>query len=140
MAIALAHGGAILFPEPLMKIRLHRNVLMWPLGLCALLAIGCVSLDPSADINEATGLVEQRSGWRPDWNAPWSSSIEAWKGEAPLSVDQAVTIALRNNRPIRAALERIASARADLVQSGLLPNPVLSATFGPAIDGEGAIT
>ena len=113
---------------------------MWPLGLGALLAIGCVSLDPSADIDEAMGLVEQRSGWRPDWNAPWSNSIDAWEGEAPLSVDQAVTIALRNNRSIRAALEGIASARADLVQSGLLPNPVLSATFGPAINGDGGAT
>ena len=47
-----------------------------------------------------------------------------------MGVDQEVTIALQNNRPIRAALEGIASARADLVQSGRLPNPVLSATFG----------
>ncbi|MEE8156396.1 MAG: TolC family protein [Phycisphaerales bacterium] len=123
-----------------MKIRRQRNVLMWPLGVGALLVIGCVSLDPSADINEAMGLVEQRSGWRPDWNAPWSSSIDGWQGEAPLSVDQAVTIALRNNRSIRAALEGIATARADLVQSGLLPNPVLSATFGSAINGEGGAT
>ncbi len=123
-----------------MKIRPHRNVLMWPLGLGALFAIGCVSLDPSADIDEAMGLVEQRSGWRPDWNAPWSSSIDAWEGETALSVDQAVTIALRNNRPIRAALEGIASARADLVQSGLLPNPVLSATFGSGINGASGAT
>ena len=123
-----------------MKIRPQRNILMWPLGLGALLAIGCVSLDPSADFDEAMSLVEQRSGWRPEWNAPWSSSIDAWEGEVSLSVDQAVTIALRNNRPIRAALEGIASARADLVQSGLLPNPVLSATFGSAINGEGGAT
>ena len=101
---------------------------------------GCVSLDPSADFDDAMSLVEQRSGWRPEWNAPWSSSNDAWKGEAPLGVNQAVTIALRNNRPIRAALEGIASARADLVQSGLLPNPVLSATFGSAINGDGGAT
>lgn len=123
-----------------MKIRPQRNVLMCTLGLGALLAIGCVSLDPSADFDEAMSLVEQRSGWRPEWNAPWSSSIDEWEGEAPLDVDQAVTIALRNNRSIRAALEGIASARADLVQSGLLPNPVLSATFGSAINGEGGAT
>ena len=123
-----------------MKIIPNRNVLMWLLGLAWLLAIGCVSLDPSADFDEAMGLVEQRSGWRPDWNAPWSNSIEAWDGETPISVDQAVTIALTNNRPIRIAVEGIASARADLVQSGLLPNPVLSATFGPALNGDGGAT
>ena len=62
------------------------------------LLAGCVSLDPTADYDEAMGLVEQRSGWRPDWNAPWSDSVLAWDGESALSVDQAVTIALQNNR------------------------------------------
>ncbi len=110
-----------------------------PMGIVAatVLLAGCVSLDPTADYDEAMGLVEQRSGWRPDWNAPWSDSVLAWDGESALSVDQAVTIALQNNRELRAALEAIASARADLVQSGLLPNPVLSAAFQPAIGGEG---
>ncbi|MCZ6836471.1 MAG: TolC family protein [Planctomycetota bacterium] len=59
---------------------------------------------------------------------------------SPLTVDQAVTIALQNNRSMRATLEGIASARADLVQSGLLPNPVLSATFDTSIGGEGGST
>lgn len=98
---------------------------------------GCVSLDTTADFDEAMGLVEERSGWRPEWNAPWSDELATWDGTSPLSVDQAVTIALQNNRTMRATLEGIASARADLVQSGLLPNPVLSASFDTSIGGEG---
>ncbi len=104
-------------------------------GSAALLS-GCVSLDPTADYEEAMSLVEERSGWRPDWNAPWTGAVEAWDGTSPLSVDQAVTIALQNNRELRATLEGIASARADLVQSGLLPNPVLSVAYGPPILGD----
>ncbi len=45
-------------------------------------------------------------------------------------------MALRNNREIRSQVERIAASRADLVQAGLLPNPVLGLTlrfpFDPA--------
>ena len=99
--------------------------------------VGCASLDPTADYQEAASLVQERSGWQADWSVPWSDSASPWDGISSLSIDQAVTVALQNNRGLRAALENIASARADLVQSGLLPNPVLSATFGTAIGGEG---
>jgi len=111
-------------------------------SIVALLAIaGCVSLDPSADFNEATSLVEQRSGWRPTWNAPWADTVPPWDGQSPLTMEQAVTIALQTNREMRATLEAIATARADLVQSGLLPNPVLSVAFGIPVDGsDGGVT
>ena len=100
----------------------------------------CTSLDTAVDYEEAMTLVEARSGWRPTWNAPWGESVPSWDGQSSLTVDQAVTIALENNREMRATLEAIATARADLVQSGLLPNPVLSVAFGLAIDGSGGAT
>ncbi len=108
--------------------------LLAAIGLCP---AGCVSLDTTADFDEAMRLVEERSGWRPDWSTPWSDELATWDGTSPLTIDQAVTIALQSNRTMRATLEGIASARADLVQSGLLPNPVLSATFDTSIGGEG---
>jgi cobalt-zinc-cadmium efflux system outer membrane protein len=43
---------------------------------------------------------------------------------APLDDDAAVRIALLHNRRVRAAYERLGIARADLVQAGLLRNPV----------------
>ncbi len=99
------------------------------LFLLALLA-GCVSLDPAPDYDEASTLVAERSAWKPSWNAPWADDVSTWDGKSPLTLGQAVTIAFQNNRTLRAELESIASARADLVQSGLLPNPVLGASFG----------
>ena len=134
MASCVSRGPARVTERALARFR--RLSPMAPVVAAALLS-GCVSLDPTADFEQAMTFVEERSGWRPDWNAPWSADVAAWDGVSPLTADQAVTIALQNNRTIRAALEGIASARADLVQSGLLPNPVLSASFGPAIGGEG---
>jgi outer membrane protein, heavy metal efflux system len=101
---------------------------------------GCRSLDTTADYEQAMSLVEARSGWRPTWNAPWSEAVPPWDGLSPLTVDQAVTIALQNNRQMRATLEAIATARADLVQSGLLPNPVLSVAFGSPVKGASGTT
>ena len=100
----------------------------------------CTTLNTTADYEEAMTLVEARSGWRPIWNAPWAETVPSWDGQSPLTVDQAVTIALQNNRQMRATLEAIATARADLVQSGLLPNPVLGVAFGLPIDGSGGAT
>ena len=129
--------------EHMMHMSPHKHLLLWPpalVGFAALLS-GCVSVDPTADYEEAMSLVEQRSGWRPDWNTPWSGAVTIWDGTSPLSSHQVVTIALQNNRQLRATLEGIAAARADLVQSGLLPNPVLSAAYGPSIGGDpGAAT
>lgn len=107
------------------------------LVLC-LLSSSCASLDPKPDIDLATSLVHTHSGWRPQWNAPWSGgggADELWDGATPLTEDLAVTLALRHNRAIRADLERIAASRADLVQAGLLPNPVLSLAFGFPVGG-----
>ena len=55
---------------------------LWPMApvVAATLLSGCVSLDPTADFEQAMTLVQERSGWRPDWNAPWSADIAAWDG------------------------------------------------------------
>ena len=106
------------------------NFLCAPAAL-ALLAVagGCASLDPKPDIDRAATTVRERSGFAPAWDQPWTGPLEAWDGAGPLAVDQAVVTALRNNRAIRAEVEEIATGRADLVQAGLLPNPVLSLTL-----------
>lgn len=46
---------------------------------------------------------------------------------SPLTEDSAVKVAILNNREVRAALARLGVASAELVQAGLLSNPVLSA-------------
>jgi cobalt-zinc-cadmium efflux system outer membrane protein len=106
--------------------------------LCAPIVFlsACASLDPSPDIASSAAMIETRTGWRPEWNAPWSTGAEErWDGSTPLTEHTAVTLALRHNRQIRADLEQIAASRADLVQAGLLPNPMLSLAFGLPIAG-----
>jgi len=101
-------------------------------GTAALIAgglSGCVSLDPEGDINRAATTVQGRSGFAPAWDQPWADHFEAWDGVSPLSAEQAVVTALKNNREIRGQVEEIAVGRADLVQARLLPNPVLSLTL-----------
>jgi len=57
----------------------------------------------------------------------------------PLTQESAVRIALLNNRSVREIYERLGIARADLLQAGLLSNPVFTAdtkffTAGPEIE------
>ncbi len=106
-------------------------------GIAALLLLGgcAASLDPKPDIDRAASTVLDRSGYRAAWDEPWGDPDAVWDGETPLGVDQAVLLALRNNRAIRAEVEQIGAARADLVQAGLLPNPVLNLTLRFPIEG-----
>jgi cobalt-zinc-cadmium efflux system outer membrane protein len=90
---------------------------------------GCASLDPKPDIDRAASTVSERSGVTPMWTEPWDATFMTWDGRSPLKVEQALAMALRNNREIRSQVEQIAASRADLVQAGLLPNPVLDLTL-----------
>lgn len=90
---------------------------------------GCASLDPSADIRRASTTVEERSGVAAAWSEPWEATLTSWDGRTPLSDNSAVAMALRNNREIRSQVELIAASRADLVQAGLLPNPIVGLTL-----------
>lgn len=49
--------------------------------------------------------------------------------EAPLMIEQAVAVALLNNRDLRALLSRLEITRGDMVQAGLLDNPVFSVSL-----------
>lgn len=100
----------------------------------AALAGGCASLDPKHDIDRAASTVGERSGVTPTWTQPWEASLTSWDGREPLKVERALAMALRNNREIRSEVELIAASRADLVQAGLLPNPVLGLTLRFPVD------
>src|SRR3972149_6718413 len=58
-----------------------------------------------------------------------SSSYVACKDRL-LTIDEAVQIALLNNRSLQATYEELGIAQADLVQAGLLRNPTFGASFG----------
>lgn len=96
---------------------------------------GCASLDPTADVDRVTTNIRDRSGYEAAWHTPWSEKPEAWDGRSELALKQAVLLALQNNRAIRADVEQIGVARADLVQAGLLPNPIVNIMVGSADNG-----
>ena len=101
---------------------------------CAALLAACASVQPTQQLPA----VEQAVGQRLDQKVQWNQGKDADRqAEAmvrslladELSADEAVQIALINNRGLQATYERLGIAQADLVQAGLLENPQLSVQY-----------
>jgi cobalt-zinc-cadmium efflux system outer membrane protein len=101
------------------------------LSLGALGLTGCASLQPREAFPKIAGQVQERTGARVVWNQgsePDREVADALHGllARELSADDAVQIALLNNRTAQATYEELGIAQAELVQAGLLKNPVFS--------------
>ena len=96
------------------------------LGAAMLLA-GCASMPADGGRGAVRELVQQRSAQAmPEVPA---ASVESHVNSLlaqPLTADNAVAIALLNNRSLQAAYAELGIAEADLVQAGRIPNPVFS--------------
>lgn len=99
-----------------------------------LLLGGCASLSGDGGFSAAAGVSEQRTGMsasvagrlpRNEDDARALAAVIDKKLGQPLSSDDAVQIALLNNRGLQAAYWSLGVAEADLVQAGRLQNPVL---------------
>ncbi|NHZ61286.1 TolC family protein [Massilia genomosp. 1] len=104
---------------------LHRIALA---TICAF-AAGCASFSPDGGYAEVRQLAQQRGGNAIPASAPGTGNVEQQVGALlakPLSADDAVTIALLNNRGLQADYAELGIAEADLVQAGRIANPVLS--------------
>lgn len=102
--------------------------------LLGTLLLGCGSVPVDAGFPDVENLVKERLAKRVRWlrGGPEDAEVDAAvQGllKEPLSVDTAVEIALLSNRSLQATYEELGVAQADLVQAGLLRNPVL---FGSA--------
>jgi outer membrane protein TolC len=104
-------------------------------SICALalsaLAAGCASFSPDGGmnaVNELTrGRMPQEAAWQrteKDTQAARAATRELLA--QPLSADDAVKIALLNNRGLQAAYADLGIAEADVVQAGRLRNPGFS--------------
>jgi cobalt-zinc-cadmium efflux system outer membrane protein len=105
------------------------------IGLLLLLAglAGCASVDLSAGFPEVTAAVEERSTTKIAWNQGTELDREAAERlrgllQRRLTADDAVQIALLSNRDLQAMYSDLGVAQADLVQAGLLRNPILDAS------------
>lgn len=95
--------------------------------LCAgLMAVGCNQSNSKTRIEQAMDLAEGQTGQRPPWTEVWDAAPPIWEEGSVLTQEEAVALALRNNRQLRADLETIAQADAQLLQAGLLSNPMLN--------------
>jgi cobalt-zinc-cadmium efflux system outer membrane protein len=111
--------------------------------LCAALLslAGCTSVALNAGFDEVSATIEERSGVKLFWNNGTELNKEAAEGIATLlkgklTAEQAVQIALLNNRDLQALYSDLGVAQADLVQAGLLRNPMFdAAVLFPLSDG-----
>jgi outer membrane protein, heavy metal efflux system len=114
---------------------LRRNV-GWLFASLVFLS-GCTTVVMNAGFDEVRGTFEQRSVSKIFWNSGTDLDKEAAAKlisllKAKLAAEQAVQIALLNNRGLQAVYSELGVAQADLVQAGLLRNPIFhGASFFP---------
>ena len=92
---------------------------------------GCAHVDPNPAFRELANTVHLRTGKRVQWNRGTAQDAEAQAAVAsllrhPLTADAAVQVALLNNRNLQATYEELGIAQADLVEAGLLRNPIFT--------------
>ncbi len=101
-------------------------------ALLVALLTGCASTSAKPAFDDVAQSVKTRSGHTVKWDRDSSEDKEAERAvdelllQRDLTADAAVQVALLASPHIRAKLEELAIAQADLVQAGLLRNPVFS--------------
>jgi cobalt-zinc-cadmium efflux system outer membrane protein len=114
---------------------------IWVLPAAALLMLGgCVA--HSDPLKPVATSVQDRTGHRVVWNRNSAADAEAAKAvqdllSRELSAESAVQVALLNNRSLQATFEDLGIAQAELVQAGLLKNPIFEAKIRYAEAGGG---
>ena len=109
----------------------------WPMKLSGLLILlialsGCATVRLDAGFDDVKASVEERSKAQIIWNN--GSDLDRQAEEKVhsllaenLTADQAVQVALLNNRELQAIYSDLGIAQSDLVQAGLLKNPIFDA-------------
>jgi outer membrane protein, heavy metal efflux system len=101
---------------------------------------GCASVNLSAGFPEVGALVEDRYAAKIVWNSGTELDQEAADQlrsvlQRKLTADDAVQIAMLNNRDLQAIYTELGVAQADLVQAGLFKNPILDAAIFLPLSG-----
>jgi len=92
---------------------------------------GCAHVDPNPAFRELANTVHLRTGKRVQWNRGSAQDVEAQAAvtsllRRPVTADSAVQVALLNNHNLQATYEELGIAQADLVEVGLLRNPIFT--------------
>lgn len=94
------------------------------------LSVSCVAVHRDAGFGDVQATIRQRSGFETHWerqDRAESAVQERLRAllEQEMTDDEAVEIALLNNRRLQATFEELGIARADLLEARLVRNPVL---------------
>lgn len=99
-----------------------------------LVLAGCGTVPREAGFPDVQRTLAERGGVRIHWNrggaddAAVAAEVRQMLAD-DLTADEAVQVALLNNRNLQATYEDLAVAQAELVQAGLLKNPIFDAEF-----------
>ena len=115
---------------------------------CGLLLVavlgGCATFDPLTGFSDVKEAVRERTGQRVVWNLGTELDTEAEQElrnllEQELTADRAVRVALLSNRSLQALYADLGVAQADLVQAGLLRNPLFGVGAAVPVGGGAAV-
>jgi outer membrane protein, heavy metal efflux system len=100
---------------------------------------GCATPDPGAAVDELGALVADRLPEPVVWRTggPEDVAVDARIAallSAPLTAESAVAVALLSNRSVQERYAALGIAQADLVQAGLLQNPMLDVMVRPSTE------
>ncbi|MCE9592089.1 MAG: TolC family protein [Planctomycetes bacterium] len=113
------------------------------LAACGLALLpACTAVQRDAGFSDVSRVAIERTGKDIHWlrGGPEDAAVAKRVHEMlsrELTVEDAVQVALLNNRGLQATYEDLGVAQANLVQAGLLSNPVLSGQIKPALSGPG---
>lgn len=113
------------------------------LALTGITLAGCATVEPQRAFDDVRGTLDHRLDAGTVWRTGTAEDADADRAVAALlsdslTADAAVQVALLNNRRLQATYEALGIAQADLVQAGLLSNPVFGAGALWALDERGA--
>ncbi|MGH8502917.1 MAG: TolC family protein [Gammaproteobacteria bacterium] len=108
--------------------------------LVTILTTSCASIPEDAGFGDVQTTVVERTGQHVQWDQDTDADRAAENAvqrmlSQPLNADEAAQIALLNNRGLRAVYEDLSLTQANLVQAGLLTNPIFSTAVGFPLDG-----
>ncbi len=108
-------------------VRASRRLVL-AISACTLLT-SCARVEPGPELRQADAAMERSTGLRTQWAClPELQELQPDESGA-VTLDRVLSLALANNRSLRADLQVIGQAKADLVQAGLLSNPMLAMMF-----------
>ena len=110
---------------------MKRYVLRFALVAAAVVFAGCASTSPAPAFKDVSRATLDRGAHPIRWNQNTAEDAEAAKAvdallAKELTVDGAVQVAFLSNPRLRTTFEELSISQAELVQSGLLKNPVFS--------------